>query len=62
MPITSNKSDQIFQIVSRKQSTPWTNFSVVLEKNYKKEEIREGKKGSKCETINPYTEKSFRTL
>lgn len=34
MPITSSKSDQIFQMVSRKESTPWTNRSVVLEKNY----------------------------
>lgn len=34
MPITSSKSDQIFQMVSRNESTPWTNRSVVLEKNY----------------------------
>lgn len=35
MPITSSKSDQIFQVVSRKESTPWTNLSVVFEKNYR---------------------------
>lgn len=35
MPITSSKSDQTFQRVSMKESTPWTNRSVVLEKNWK---------------------------
>ncbi len=41
MPITSSKSDQIFQMVSRKESTPWTNRSVVLEKNYRTKKYRE---------------------
>lgn len=41
MPITSSKSDQIFQMVSRKESTPWTNRSVVLEKNWKPKRSRE---------------------
>jgi len=41
MPITSRRSDQIFQIVSRKESTPWTNRSVALEKNYEEKEQKD---------------------
>lgn len=40
IPITSSKSDQIFQMVSRKESTPWTKRSVALEKNWTERGIK----------------------